>query len=186
MQIACGEVGSADWLGVTLGAERDEPDRAEHGARRNVRQEAAPRCLTDIDWIPAWAQRASCGDHERRAPARRRRRRGLDRDYRECAAADLARGVSRRGVVRPFASPASSSSNSRARTSPRYPKRFPKTCDVQANLGSVNLSSLSGAAPNCPPADLSLCIYRRFGAPCFSPEKFCFPVIDKIREKSRI
>lgn len=37
MQIACGEVGSADWLGVTLGAERDEPDRAEHGARRNVR-----------------------------------------------------------------------------------------------------------------------------------------------------
>jgi len=123
MQIACGEVGSADWLGVTLGAERDEPDRAEHGARRNVRQEAAPRCLTDIDWVPAWAQRASCGDHERRAPARRRRRRGLDRDYRECAAADLARGVSRRGVVRPFASPASSSSNSRARTSP-VPETF--------------------------------------------------------------
>lgn len=69
------------------GTRRTGPSRTWCEAKR----EAATRCLTDIDWIPAWAPCASCGDHERRAPARRRRRRGPDR---ECAVADLARGVS--------------------------------------------------------------------------------------------
>lgn len=143
------------------GTRRTGPSRTWCEAKR----EAAPLrvCLTDIDWVPAWAPRASCGDHERRAPARRRRRRrGPDR---KCAAADLARRVSAAAPRRAASSIRlccvelpDRGANLPDRRPPRRPPARRAMHEPTAVPSTCPVLSSPAAAPKCPPADLSLCI----------------------------
>lgn len=166
---AAEKVGSADWLGVTLGAERGEPDRAEHGARRNVR---LLRVVLQISIGSRRGQRAaSCDDHERRAPARRRRRRGLDR---ECTAADLARRVRRRGVVVHSPLPRRAPCRERSLTSSR---------DVRPTdrLRARQPVHLAGRYFETFPRPICHCAFRGEGSTLFL-FLTTFPDVDKIRE----